>query len=63
MRFHNEIMVPYGASGKIATELGCTRETVRFALRGMHDTDKANEIRKIAIEKYNGVEVTGKSYK
>ena len=54
---NNQILVQHYMKKKIAKEAGCSFPTVRSALAGMTDTDKAMEIRKIALEKFGGVEV------
>lgn len=50
-----EIIVPHGAIKKISEATKSSAPTVRYALRGIIDTDNANLIRKKAIELYEGV--------
>lgn len=50
-----EIIVPHGAIKKIARDTSFSELTVRYALRGVTDTENANLIRKRAIEFYGGL--------
>lgn len=50
-----EIIVPHGAIKKIAKDIGCAEPTVRYAIRGIIDTQNADLIRKRAIDFYGGV--------
>ncbi|WP_455668243.1 hypothetical protein [Phocaeicola sp.] len=44
----SEIIVPHGAIKKIAQDTGFSAPTIRYALRGIIDTENANLIRKRA---------------
>lgn len=50
-----EIIVPHGAIKKIAKDTSNSEPTVRYALRGIVDTENARMIRKRATEFYGGV--------
>ena len=45
-----EILVPHGMKARLKESTGCSEVTIRSALRGVIDTDKARLIRKRAIE-------------
>lgn len=55
MQRKKEIIVPHGAIKKIAKDTSNSEPTVRYALRGIIDTDNAKMIRKRAIEFYGGL--------
>ena len=48
------IIVPHGAIAEIAKRLGTSRETVKYSLRGARTTEKAIQIRNLAIKEYGG---------
>lgn len=50
-----EIIVPHGAIKKIARDTSNSEPTVRYALRGIIDTENAKLIRKRAVEFYGGL--------
>nr|DAX77424.1 MAG TPA: PURINE NUCLEOTIDE SYNTHESIS REPRESSOR/DNA Complex REGULATION, DNA-BINDING, REPRESSOR, PURINE [Caudoviricetes sp.] len=50
-----EIIVKHGVIKRIAKDVSVSEPTVRYALRGVIDTDIANTIRKRAIDLYGGV--------
>lgn len=52
-----KIMVERGGVSRIAQELGVNRNTVAAALNGATRTERAREIRELAVLKYGGVEV------
>lgn len=54
MAHFEDILVPYGAVTAISKELQCSKETVRYALMGVTKSDKAKQIRQLAIDKYRG---------
>ena len=49
-----EIMVKKGVAPKIAKELTCHINSVYLALRGVTDSELADEIRALAKKKYGG---------
>lgn len=49
-----EIMVKKGVAPKIAKDLACHINSVYMALRGVTDSELADEIRKLAKKKYGG---------
>lgn len=51
-----KIIVPRGRIKDLILRTGAAKSTVYFALRYMVDSDKAREIRRMAIEDYGGVE-------
>lgn len=51
-----KIIVPRGRVKDLMTNSGAAKSTVYYALRYMIDSDKAREIRRMAIEDYGGVE-------
>ena len=55
MAERKEIIVKHGITKRIARELGCSPLTVRYALRGVTDSDLARKIRREAIKSYGGV--------
>lgn len=50
-----EIIVPHGAIKKIAADTGTSVVSVRYALRGVSDTENTNLIRSKALKFYGGV--------
>lgn len=52
-----EIVVPYGAIKRIAQETGLSVVCVRHALKGMTNSDNSYLIRKLAKERYRGIEM------
>lgn len=56
MRF-NEIVVPYGTIRKLAKDTGLSEPCIRHALKGFTNSDNSFLIRKIARERYRGVEI------
>lgn len=55
----NEIVVRYGDVTKLAKICGCTIQSVRFALKGLVQSDLSTKIRKEAIA-LGGVEMKRK---
>ena len=51
----NLIIVPHGAVKRIAQATGYSAETVKYALRGVRDTEATQIIRKLAIKEYGGL--------
>ena len=49
-----EILVPHGVKARLKQSTGCSEVTIRFALRGVMDTEKSRLIRKRALE-FGGV--------
>jgi hypothetical protein len=49
-----EILVPHGVKARLKADTGCSEVTIRFALRGVIDTEKSKLIRKRALE-FGGV--------
>lgn len=45
-----EILMPHGMKARLKESTGCSEVTIRFALRGVIDTEKSRLIRKRAIE-------------
>lgn len=55
MRNQNRrIILPYGNTYKLASELGVSYPHVRNCLKGAYDTETAQKVRKLAIKKYKG---------
>lgn len=55
-----QIIVEHGAITRLAKDCGTTRQSVRNALRGLVNSDDADNIRKKAKEApYYGVEIKG----
>lgn len=50
----DRIVVRRGGVGEIAREVGASRATVGIALAGGSYSQKAEEIRRLAIDKYGG---------
>lgn len=50
------IVTPFGSKQKISEEMNVSREFVNKSLSYMSNSEKAREIRSIAVEKYGGVE-------
>ena len=50
----NLIIVPHGAITRIAKATGYSTETVKYALRGVRDTEATSLIRNLAIKEYGG---------
>lgn len=55
MSERKEIIVKWGVTKRIAREVGCNPLTVRYALRGITDSDLARKIRREAVKRYGGV--------
>lgn len=55
MAERKEIIVKWGVTKRIAREVGCNPLTVRYALRGITDSDLARKIRREAVKRYGGV--------
>lgn len=53
----NEIVVPYGTIRKLAKDTGLSEPCIRHALKGITNSDNSFLIRKIARERYRGVEI------
>jgi hypothetical protein len=49
-----EISTPRGSNVQIAAELGCHPNTVTNALKGRWGSEKDEQIRELAMKKYNG---------
>lgn len=52
-----KLIVAYGVQSEIAKRLRCGRNTVRYALLGISTNERADEIRRIAIEEYRAAEM------
>lgn len=50
MRKLREILVPHGMKARLKKDTGYSETTIKFALRGVIDTDIAMTIRKRALE-------------
>jgi len=58
-----KIVCDYGAGRALAKKYGITVQAVSWALNYKSDSIQANEIRKVAMKKYHGTEVTTKKIK
>ena len=58
MRF-NEIIVPYGTIRRLSKDTGLSEPCIRNALKGIKNSENSFLIRKIAKERYRGVEIKG----
>lgn len=55
-----EIRVAYGIVKRLSIDCGCSEVTVRYALRGMQDTEKSRLVRDRAVRFYGGEFITTK---